>query len=38
MATKTTIDEHKFLISAENDIVQYGKTKKMPSFWKRNNY
>lgn len=28
MATKTTINEHKFLISAENDIVQYGKTEK----------
>lgn len=28
MATKTTIEEHKFLVLAENDIVQYGKTSK----------
>jgi len=28
MATKTTINEHKFLVAAENDIVQYGKTEK----------
>ncbi len=28
MATKTTIDEHKFLVSAEDDIIQNGKTEK----------
>lgn len=28
MATNTSIAEHKFLVSAENDIVKYGKTNK----------
>jgi predicted RNA-binding Zn-ribbon protein involved in translation (DUF1610 family) len=28
MATETTIAEHKFLVSAENDIVLNGKTEK----------
>ena len=28
MDTNTTIKEHKFLVSAENDFVQYGETKK----------
>lgn len=28
MATNTTLEEHKFLVSAENDIVKYGKTNK----------
>lgn len=28
MVTKTTIAEHRFLVSAENDIVQNGKTDK----------
>ena len=28
MATKTTLEEHRFLVSAEDDIVKYGKTSK----------
>ena len=28
MDTKTTLEEHKFLVSAENDIIQNGSTKK----------
>lgn len=28
MATNTTLSEHKFLVSAEDDIVKYGKTEK----------
>lgn len=28
MATKTTIEEHKFLVGAENDIIKNGKTEK----------
>ena len=28
MAIKTTVTEHKFLVSAENDIATYGKTNK----------
>lgn len=28
MDIKTTLSEHKFLVSAENDIVKFGKTKK----------
>ncbi len=28
MATKTTIAEHKFLVSAEDDIIKNGKTEK----------
>ena len=28
MATKTTLEEHRLLIDAENDIAQYGKTEK----------
>lgn len=28
MATKTTIAEHRFLVSAEDDIIKNGKTEK----------
>lgn len=28
MATKTTVEEHRYLVEAENDIIQYGKTNK----------
>ena len=28
MATETTLEEHKLLVQAENDIVKFGKTEK----------